>query len=126
MAARGTLAEGELFGRPIMVAGALERLGLTGDLLRLVLRPPHSPIAYAFLSTLVGRRLIRSTAVGTKILQLRFDLFRRLPFPDLAEDVRTKVQSHMELATASREGAEAAESEAIRLVEEEVLASWLA
>src|SRR5204862_7254717 len=85
MAARGTLAEGELFGRPIMVAGALRVLGLTGDLLRLVLQPTYSPIGYAFLSTLVGRRLTRSTAVGTKILQLRFDLLRQLPFPELAE-----------------------------------------
>jgi hypothetical protein len=126
IAGRGTLGEGELFGRPTLVAGALRHSGLTEDLLRVVLRPEWVGMAYAFLSTLVGLRLTRSAAVGTKILNLRLDLLRELPFPDLLPERVDGLEKHVASAMAAREEAEAAEAEAIRIVEEEVLPAWLA
>lgn len=125
VAARGTLGEGELFGRPALVAGVLTRLGLTEDLLRLVPKPEGSALTYAFLSTLVGLRLVRSTAVGTKILNLRFDLLRALPFPSLSSPLQRQVDAHVRSAREARASAEDAESEAIRIIEEEVMPAWL-
>lgn len=126
LAARGTLGEGEIFGRPVLVAGVLTRLGLTEDLLRLIPKTEYQAVAYAFLSTLVGRRLIRSAAVGTKILNLRFDLLRALPFPSLSSSLKQQVDAYIGKARAARISAEESESEAIRIVEEEVLPAWLA
>jgi hypothetical protein len=98
---------------------------LTEDLLRLVPRPEVSPLAYAFLSTLVGLRLVRSTAVGTKILNLRFDLLRALPFPSLSPPLQRRVNEHVSSARVARSSAEDAEAEAIRIIEEEVMPPWL-
>lgn len=126
MAGRGTLGEGELFARPSFITPSLSRFALTQDLLRLVPKRSDAALVYSYLSTLVGRRLLRSCAVGTKILQLRLDLLRRLPLPDLDCRQQNELMQHHERSIAAYDAADAAEAEAIRIIEEEVLPAWLA
>ncbi|MCU0647282.1 MAG: hypothetical protein MUF00_04770 [Gemmatimonadaceae bacterium] len=121
----GTLGEGEIFGRAVYVSEGMSRYAVTEHMLRVQPRPEHAPLAYAFLSTLVGRRLLRSTAVGTKILSMRPDLLRALPFPDVDEATAAIVKQHLLEAMRARDAADRAEAEAIRLVETEVIPEWL-
>jgi type I restriction enzyme S subunit len=122
----GTLGEGEIFGRTVRVTPSLSRAGLTQDLLRIQPKPEFSEIAYAFLSSDLGFRLLRTTAVGTKLLSMRPDLLLDLPFPDVPDDVAKSVRDAVSAAQSARAEADAAEAEAIRIVEEEVLPQWLA
>lgn len=125
MAGRGTLGEGELFARPIFVTRGLSRYAITQDLLRVVPRAGESGRVYAFLSTTVGRRLLRSCAVGTKIMQLRIDLIRELPLPDLDPIRGGSLDAAHARSAAAYDAAIEAETEAIRIIEEEVLPAWL-
>lgn len=125
LAAHGTLAEGELFGRPALVAGTLAECVATQDLLRVLPAEGQLPLLYAYISTLVGLRLVRATAVGTKILTLRFDLLKEMPIPDLARQEVRRLENHLLAAVEARTAADHAEAEAIRIVEEEVLPAWL-
>ncbi|WP_437316317.1 hypothetical protein [Sorangium sp. So ce385] len=125
LGAQGTLGEGELFGRAMLVHGKIANAAFTQHLLRVELKPNARAIGYAFLSTALGMRLLRSTAVGTKLLSMRNDLLQRLPFPDLDNTQATRVTKHIGDALKAREAADAAETEAIRIVEEEVLPAWL-
>lgn len=122
----GTLGEGEIFGRVVHVSGRLARAAFTQDLLRVQPKAEHSAATYSLLSTLVGFRLLRSTAVGTKILSMRLDLLRALPFPDLSSAQKDLVSERLRIALMSRTESEEKEAEAIRIVEEEVLPEWLA
>jgi hypothetical protein len=126
MAGRGTLGEGELFARPIYITPRLSRYALTQDLVRLVPRSEYISTLYAYLSTMVGLRLLRSCAVGTKILQLRLDLLRGLPFPELDSTRTELLRGHHSQCVTAFDEAEIAESEAIRILDEEVLPQWLA
>jgi len=122
----GTLGEGEIFGRAMFIHGRFTRSAFTQDLLRVLPKESHRLVAYAFLTTLVGLRLLRSTAVGTKILSMRLDLLRRLPYPDLAPSEKERVKRHVVASVQAREFADQAEVDAFRIVEEEVLPAWLA
>ena len=82
--------------------------------------------AFAFLSTRVGQRLLKSTAVGTSIPSMRLDLLALLPYPELSKDERAAVTRHVGMAEQARIAATEAEMEAVRIVEEEVLPQWLA
>ncbi len=125
LAGRGTLGEGEIFGRIGFVSSSLKGIAITEDLLRMRTAREHSELAFAFLSTIVGLRLLRSTAVGTKILNMRPSLLRDLPFPSPPALVDKTVRHHVSTAMLARVTADAAEAEAIRIVEEEVLPPWL-
>lgn len=122
----GTLGEGEIFGRATMIHGRLARTGFTQDLLRLVPRTDEGMTLYAFLTTLVGMRLLRSTGVGTKILSMRLDLLAELPIPELEKELRQQVCELVSSALHAREASDEAECEAVRVVEDEVLSAWLA
>ncbi len=122
----GTLGEGEIFGRCVIVAGQLREAAFTQDLLRIQPQAGHVASLYAYLSTSVGRNLLRACAVGTKILSMRPDLLRSLPVPELAVPLRECVERKVADAIAARERAERSEDEAIRIIEEEVLPKWLA
>lgn len=124
--AQGTLGEGEIFGRVMLVRGRFARMAYTQHLLRIVPTPEMVSTLFAFLSTLVGMRLLRSTAVGTKLLSMREDLLREIPIPDLAQRERDLVEVHIGGAFAARMEADDAEQRAIRIVEDEVLQAWLA
>ncbi len=123
---QGTLGEGELFGRTTLVTAGGANSAWTEHLLRVLPRPGHEATLFAFLTTTVGFRLIRSTAVGTKLLSLRPDLLLDLPIPELSrEDVR-RVDALVHSSVEARSVADANEAEAIRIIEEEVLPQWLA
>jgi len=122
----GTLGEGELFGRVEMVGEDWVSLAISEHLLRILPRREYACLAYAFLSSIVGFRLLRSTAVGTKILSLRPDLLRTLPFPSVGDELRRDIDRIVTSALRARANASAAESEAVRIIEQEVLPAWLA
>jgi hypothetical protein len=122
----GTLGEGEIFGRAVLVHGRYARAAFTQDLLRVVPKDGRANSLYAYLTTMVGFRLLRSTAVGTKILSMREDMLRALPVPDWPTDVEERVNRLIASAFHARDEAERAESEAIRIIEQEVLPQWLA
>jgi type I restriction enzyme S subunit len=122
----GTLGEGEIFGRAVLVHGRYSRAAFTQDLLRVVAKPKHQNSLYAYLTTTLGFRLLRTTAVGTKILLMREDLLRSLPVPDWPADLETRVATAVRSAFRARSLADEAETEAIRIVEDEVLPQWLA
>ncbi len=124
--AQGTLGERELFGRVILAGPYFARKAFTQHLLRLLPMQSFSETAYAYLSSLVGRRLLRSTAVGTKLLSMRPDLLRRLPFPDLCAADSKRIEIHITNAIDARAESVEYETEAVRIVEEEVLPAWLA
>jgi type I restriction enzyme S subunit len=121
----GTLGEGEIFGRVLYVHGKLARTAFTQDLLRVQPKPEFSGLVYAYLSTKVGFRMLRSTAAGTKLLSMRADLLRDLPFPNCDKVTSEKIALHLNAAMSAREAADQAESQAIRILEEEVLPAWL-
>jgi hypothetical protein len=125
-AGRGTLGEGEIFGRVALPHASILGKAVTGDLLRIVPHQKHVGRIYAFLSTQVGLRLLRSTAVGTKILAMRPDLLRELPIPDLKDPEIARIDDHLLEAVRARDAADSAEIEANRIIEEEVLPEWLA
>lgn len=124
--AQGTLGEGEIFGRALFVTEKLSDVAFTQHLLRIIPQESFAEALYAFLTTTVGFRLLRSTAVGTKLLSMRTDLLANLPVPDLDGAVGLTVQELVRSAFASRDKADEAEAEAIRIIEQEVLPQWLA
>jgi hypothetical protein len=109
-----------------MVDETIAAAAVSEHLLRVCVRSGHTAAAFSFLSTPLGRRLLRSTAVGTKLLSLRPDLLLSLPFPDLSDAQAAAVSKHIAAATQARAAAATAESSAFRLIEEEVLPAWLA
>ena len=122
----GTLGEGELFGRSVLVHDGLAKTAFTQDLLRVVPLRGRAEALYAFLTTTVGFRLLRTTAVGTKILSMREDMLRALPVPEWPGSIEAKVTALVRSSFVAREKAERAEAEALRIVEDEVLPQWLA
>lgn len=123
---QGTLGEGEVFGRAAIVSAEGAGSAWTEHLLRIVPRHGEEARLFAFLTTTVGFRLMRSTAVGTKLLSLRPDLILDLPIPTLSSNDGGCVDRLIRDSVAARMAASAAELEAIRIVEEEVLPKWLA
>lgn len=126
MAGRGTFGEGEIFARPILVTPDLAQYGLTEDLLRILVEPGIGSLLYSFFATTVGFRFLRSSAVGTKIMNLRMRLLLDLPLPELTANQTNQARRQVARAIEARCNADSAEAEAIRIVEEEVLPSWLA
>ncbi|MNY13848.1 hypothetical protein D3C86_1470020 [compost metagenome] len=122
----GTLGEGEIFGRAVLVHGRYSRAAFTQDLLRIVPKPTRAHALYAYLTTTVGFRLLRMTAVGTKILSMREDMLRGLPVPDWPAGMEKEIADLVRSAFSARDEAERAETEAIRIIEQEVLPQWLA
>jgi hypothetical protein len=122
----GQLTDGGIFGKVELASFGAHGGGLTQDLLRLLFAPKHRATAFIYLSTRVGERLLKSTAVGTSIPSMRLDLLEELPFPELAASQHAAVTEHLEAGEQARISASEAEAEAIRIVEEEVLPAWLA
>jgi hypothetical protein len=125
VAGQGTLGEGEIFGRAAFAHGRFLKSGFTQHILRIVPNEESALTLFAFLTTTVGLRLLRSTAVGTKILSMRPDLLLDLAFPELSVSDAKSVESHLMESFAARDEADLCEQEAIRIVEEEVLPAWL-
>ncbi len=126
LASRGQLTEGALFGKVELGDTFPPRSAATQDILRVLPMSPMLGVTYAFLASRVGQVLLRSAAVGTSIPILRLDLLKVLPFPSLSEDSCRHLSATVGDAVEARIAADQAETEAIRIVEEEVLAPWLA
>lgn len=126
IAGDGQLSDGSLFGQTHIVGPELEGTAVTEHAVRAMPKKSSGELAYAVMSTPVGRALLRSTAFGTSIPKLNTELAMRLPFPDLPGEPRGRVTTHVRTAMTARAAATAAEREAIRIVEEEVLPAWLA
>ncbi|MDE5464951.1 MULTISPECIES: hypothetical protein [unclassified Bradyrhizobium] len=121
----GQLSEGSLFGKVELASHLGDKCGVTQDILRLLPREGHRAVAYTFLSTAVGQALLKSTAVGTSIPSVRLDLLLKLPYPTLSSTDARLVDSLTSDAELARMRATASETEAIRIIEEEVLPEWL-
>lgn len=122
---RGTLGEGELFGRAVYITPRLSRFALTQDLLRVNPLTADVPLLHLLLRSLLGKRLVRSAAVGTKVLQLRLDLLRALPVPELSPQAQESLSAAHGRAVAALDESFLREEEAVRIMEQEVLPQWL-
>jgi hypothetical protein len=124
VAAQGTLGEGEIFGKVMLARGRLAKVAYTGHVLRLLPKEEYASTLFSFLSTFVGLQLLRSTAVGTKLLSMREDMLRDLPIPQLNKTRSDEIVRHVDAAFTAREEATDAELEAIHAAEETV-SLWL-
>lgn len=125
IACDGQFTEGSLFGRVEDARCGMVGKAVTQHMLRLVPEAPLKPWMLAFLTTRVGHRLLKSTAVGTSVPMMRHDLVADLPVPTPTSADLAKVAKHVESAIAARLAADAAENHAIEMVEREVLSAWL-
>lgn len=125
VASRGQMTEGALFGTVERAFHMPTDAAISGDVLRLVPWDGLGAALYGFLTTNTGRRLLQSTAYGTSIPAMREDLLLDLPVPPPDDPWVKEVTMIVDGLTKSRNQAAAAESEAIRIIEEEVLPQWL-
>jgi hypothetical protein len=121
----GQLSEGSLFGRVELAGAGLDRYAVSEDILRIVPRAPDAAMAFAFLSTGLGLRLLRATAYGTSIPKMRADLLENLPFPEADSTTFDQVNYLTEELMRARREAREAEAESITIVEKEVIPAWL-
>jgi type I restriction enzyme S subunit len=125
VASHGQMNEGSLFGRVETAAGDFHECGITQDILRVLPQPQWHDWLYAYLSTRLGLRLLQSTAYGTSIPMMRPDLLATLPFPPPTDAQAADVTRHVQASVAARRAATEAEAGAVRIIEQEVLPSWL-
>lgn len=126
IASRGQFTEGALFGKVTIATAEMAKVAITGDAVRLHILPEYALQLYAFLSTSIGLRLLRTSAVGNSIPMMRLDLVKNLPVPTLDSSISQQVNTHVKNALEARVTAANAEKEAVRIIEEEVLPEWLA
>lgn len=125
LASHGQLTDGSLFGRAESARCYGANRAFTQDILRIIPKPLYSEALLAFLCTRLGLLLLRSTAVGTSVPTMHIGLLRRLPIPELTKTALEAVRTHISAAISARLNGNAAEAEAVRIVEEEVLPKWL-
>ena len=121
----GQLSDGSLFGRVELASFGLSGCAITQDILRLIPKMPESEFLLAYLSTGLGQRLLKSTAIGTSIPLARLDLVSQLPLPDADATIRGSITTHVQAAVDARKKAALSENAAISLIEEKVLPAWL-
>jgi hypothetical protein len=122
----GQVTQGSLFGQVELASFAGWRCAITQHILRLLPAPGLREFLYTILSTSVGQAMLRSTAYGTSIPSMRIDLVLKLPLPVPSDAELKATQVIVAAAESARIQADEAESEAIRIVEQEVLPQWLA
>jgi type I restriction enzyme S subunit len=126
LGAQGNIGEGDLFGRAMMVDARHASSAFTQHLLRVRPKAGEAERLFAYLSTDLGFRLTRTTAVGTAQRSVRIDLLREIPVPSISDTDAARIRSAVgESVQASIDG-QSAEDEAIRTMEQEVLPQWLA
>jgi hypothetical protein len=127
LGANGQLTEGTLFGHAELAAFSDINYAITGHIMRLLISSPtEANWLFAFLSTKLGMALLRTTAIGTSVPTMHVGLLGRLPVPELTPNAKQEVNKHVQEAVEARRAAAAAEQEAIRIIEEEILPEWLA
>ena len=83
LAANGQLNEGNLFGRAELAAFGSFNSAITGHIMRVLPKARQGHSLFAFLSTRLGLRLLRSTAIGTSVPTMHVGLLKNLPVPEL-------------------------------------------
>ncbi len=126
VAGQGQLEEGNLFGRVEIGQNGARECAVSEAVFRILPLDGTSEYLYAFLSTKLGGALIRGSAVGTSVPKINPDLLSRLPIPEISHELNTVVRNNIRKAIAARKRADESESEAVRILEEEVLPEWLA
>jgi hypothetical protein len=121
----GQFSEGSLFGRAELGSMGVTKAAISEHIMQVVCEPTWAHGLLAYLTSQVGQRLTRTTAVGTSIPTIREDLFLDLPVPDLDAHLRSAIDGLVAQAVEARLKAEDSENEAIRIIEEEVLPQWL-
>jgi hypothetical protein len=94
IAGAGQMAEGNLFGRSIVIDGRFAGLFVASDSVILEFEDPGSDInlwTYAYLNTLTGLKTVRSCAYGTSIPRLRLDLLQEIPIPQVQDSLVSRV-----------------------------------
>lgn len=125
IACDGQAGEGTLLGRAELAACGLTSTAITEHILKVPLPREHRWV-YALLASPLGRQLLQSCAVGTSIPKLRMDLVAQLPVPEPSPELTRLINDAVDAAVEARLAADAAESEAVRIIEQEVLPAWLA
>lgn len=89
----GTLGESELYCRATYVTKRTSEYAFSGDFYRCIPLPGkiRGGYLYAFLSTKVGFRLLRSMSTGGKQQYQHPNMLARLPIPRLAKDEETRI-----------------------------------
>jgi hypothetical protein len=106
IAGAGTLGETELYGRSTIGDARIENKYVGPDAVAITFERPGSDLSlytFAFLSTALGMRCVRSTSYGTKILRFRMDLLRNLPVPIKDEHTIERVAELVREAVKKRE-----------------------
>ena len=125
LACDGQLSQGTLFGRVELSATVERSTAISEHILRVIPKAGYLGVAYAFLSSEVGHRLLQGTAVGTSIPKMRLDLVSHLPYPDLPSSVRTAIEGLIRQSAVLRCEADFEERAAANLVDSEVIEPWL-
>lgn len=126
VASRGQMNEGALFGRVERGAHLPKGAAISEDILRMVPREGLGPALFSFLGSSLGLELLRTSAYGTSIPGMREDLLLDLPMPPPEGAWVEEASQHAEAASQARVRSSSAETEAIRIIEQEVLPQWLA
>jgi len=122
---QGQLEEGNLFGRVELAAFNSGRGAITEAIFRILTPEKSSELMFAYLSTELGLAFMRNAAVGTSVPKMNPALLEQIPIPDTDSSTRAKIVAHVRSAIHAKEKANAAESEAIRLVSQEIIPKWL-
>lgn len=122
IAAQGTLGEGEVFCRPVFVAGTWRKHVYTQHFLRIVSGDPRFPGAYlfAFFRSEAAFRVLRSMSTGSKQQDIHEALRRQIPVPECTPVDRERIAETVRQAYRDRDEADGKEDQAFALLDEAV------
>lgn len=117
----GTLGENETFCRALFANEDLVGQLISGEFIRMKCNE-KMPSGYLFtwLNSDYGFRLIRSTHSGTKLCRPIPSLFLQIPVPVLDKDKMDEIDQMVRTAFTKRHQANVLETEAIKMVEDEI------
>lgn len=119
IASSGTLGEGEVYCRPILVTGRWLDFAYSQHFLRVVSGDKRFSGAYlfAFLRSEIAFRALRSMSTGSKQQEIHIGFVSKMPVPILTPDNRSEIEAIVRVAFKGRDQADALEAEAIRRIE---------
>lgn len=124
----GTLGEFELYCRAVFVTNRTSEYAFSGDFYRLIPRSGaiRGGYLYAFLSTRIAFRMLRSMSTGGKQQYQHPSLLARMPIPRLSSQVEDEIADMIDESAAQFDLALALEEKARLMVENaiEKSAKW--
>ncbi|KOG33537.1 methylation-associated defense system restriction endonuclease subunit S MAD5 [Streptomyces sp. NPDC002814] len=122
VAARGTLGENEVYGRPIFVTGAWRQKAFSEDFLRI--RSGVSEVSgaylFAFFRSEALFRIMRSLSTGGKQQDINTELCAAIPVPLLTAADRHRITETIRTAYRKRDEADVKEDQALDLLDKAV------